>query len=117
MQERLYPDRTHDLLYFKQQRLVALGEQMQHYASTPAGEKGFRWLRPDGGAALPDGGAALPELQQLLSFSLQPLLTQVATGTQLGASSRGKDDLFSHLSPQTATCIMADVAVGLLCPG
>lgn len=76
-----------------------------------------------GAASGAAGGAALPEVQQMLAFALQPFIDEL--------SSRGNDGDFlelkhmlghtvphlaGFLSPQLMVCLVAEVAVGLLCP-
>jgi hypothetical protein len=84
-----------------------------------AGPHGFAALRPG-------GGAAAPELQQLLAFTLQPALDRYTNEfTDLKLKGWGKrraseimvPHLAERLSPQLLTCLLADVATGLLCPG
>jgi hypothetical protein len=92
--------------------------QLREAAWLAAGQHGF--------AAL----AGLPELQQLLQHTLLPLMEQLAE-LDVRTHRRGGEGaerfqqrcrheetpLLPHLSPQLLTCLLAEVAVGLLVPG
>jgi hypothetical protein len=92
--------------------------QLREAAWLAAGQHGF--------AAL----AGLPELQQLLPHTLLPLLEQLCEldAETHCAGGQGAEllerrclheetPLLPHLSPPLLTCLLAEVAVGLLVPG
>jgi hypothetical protein len=96
-------------------RVAALGsETMRRVQRLAAGPHGFAALRPG-------GGAAPPELQQLLSHVLQPLVDNIANldpDVRLKAwrNVQWNNPLLAQCTPHVAAVLVADVAVGLLCP-
>jgi hypothetical protein len=119
LNSRFYPHHPEEVDDATQRRSVKFEfvERARLLGRLAAGPHGFAALRPG-------GGAAAPELQQLLAFTLQPALDNLAN-CYADLDFRTWDErhgsvvpqLAARLSPPLLTCLLADVAVGLLCPG